>query len=359
MKKLFKRLGLTIATLGLLFIVAVYLSTYHPADVEETPISCEASAPVLPQKYSLKVLSWNVQYMAGKTYVFYYDILDGSGKDDRPSRVEINKTTAEVARVIDDEKPDLMLLQEVDEGAARTDDEDQVKTLMAKLKTKFPCHASAFYWKSAFVPHPRIMGSVGLKLSTFSRFNIGRSIRHQLPLMPNDPLTKQFYLKRAVHEVRLPVAGGGELAALNTHLDAFAQGTNTMEQQVALLRGLLSRLDGDKIPWVLGGDFNLLPPGRQYADLPAWAKEYYKPESELAPLFETYRAVPSKEEANGPNRQLWFTHYPNDPRAKAQDRTIDYLFASKILGIKAHYVRSKDTPTISDHLPVIAVFAPE
>lgn len=77
--------------------------------------------------------------------------------------------------------------------------------------------------------------------------------------MPGDPLSQQFNLKRAILEARLPVAGHGDFVALNTHLDAFAQGSVTMGRQVAEVDELLASLTSAGLAWAIGGDFNLLP----------------------------------------------------------------------------------------------------
>lgn len=333
---------------------AVWLTTFHPRAVRAEPVTCPATTPVLQPGQTLEVMSWNVQYMAGKGYVFWYDLFDESGPDERPSPAAITATLEEVARVILDESPDVILLQEVDDGASRTDGEDQLERLLGLLSDDYACSASAPYWKALFVPHPRIMGSAGMKLSTVSRYRIDEATRHQLPIMPSDPLTQQFNFRRAILEVRLPVEGGADLVVLNTHLDAFAQGTDTMQQQVALTKVLLDDFDTAGNPWVLGGDFNLLPPGPQFDNLPVDQSVYYESASELAVLTDAYPSVPSPEEANGGDASVWFTHYPNDPAVTGPDRTIDFVFFDPGLELGDHYVRSADTLGISDHLPVVA-----
>lgn len=347
-----------VAVLVLLVVLAatIRLTTYHPDDVLAEEVTCPADTPVLQPGQDVTVLSWNVQYFAGKGYVFWYDLLDESGPDERPSPEDITFTLGEVARVITEVQPDVVLLQEVDDGAARTDGEDQLARLLPLLDDGYDCHASAFYWQAAFVPHPRIMGSVGMKLSTLSRYQIDEATRFQLPRMPSDILTRQFDIQRATLETRLPVEGGADLVVHNTHLDAFAQGTDTMQQQVALTRRLLDDLTAAGEPWVLGGDMNLLPPGRQYEDLAPDQRAYYQPDSELSVLTDAYGSVPSLDEANGDDRAAWFTHWPNDPAVDGPNRTIDLLFHGPTLTLGAHEVRQSDTLLISDHLPVIATY---
>ncbi len=340
--------------LAVLLALAIRLTTFHPPAQQVEQVDCTASAPVLEVGQTLTLMTWNVQYMAGKDYVFWYDVIDGSGPDVRPSAEAITRTFGEVARVIGDVRPDLIFLQEVHDGAKRTDHQDQLARLLTLLPEDYVCHTSAFYWKAAFVPHPRIMGSVGMKLSTISRYRIDAATRHQLAIMPADPFTRQFNFRRAVLEVRLPITGGRSFVALNTHLDAFARGTPTMERQVAQLHQLTRALTDQGVAWVLGGDFNLLPPGPQYQNAPESQRGFYGPESELSLLFEHYQAVPSLADLDGPGAAHWFTHFPNDPAVLGPALTLDYFFLSDGITIVSSQVRRHDTLAISDHLPVVA-----
>ena len=355
MKKWAMRIVGVLAALLLLLVVAVYLATFHPAALQDEPVACAQSAPQLQAGQPLKILTWNVQYMAGKSYVFFSDLPEGEyAPDERPSPEEIAKTLGEVARVIRAENPDVVLLQEVDDGAARTDYQDELARLLPLLPPEYACSTTAFYWKAAYVPHPRIHGAAGMKLAIVSKYRIAGARRHQLPLMPNDPLSQQFNLKRAILEARLPVAGGGDFVALDTHLDAFAQGNDTMAQQVAQVDDLLAQLTGAGLPWVIGGDFNLLPSEQARAALIPSHQGFYNPQTEIAPLYARYQAAPSYAETSGPDSARWFTYNANDPAIKAPDRTLDYLFFAKDVRLGQHYVRQSDTLRVSDHLPLIA-----
>jgi predicted extracellular nuclease len=140
MRKFFKWFMITILVLVVAFFTWVYFATYHPSNVQQETVNCGENAPTLKAGQQLKVLSWNVQYMAGKGYVFFYDLLDNSGPDTRPSKDSISLTIKEVARIITRENPDIILLQEIDEGAARTDQEDQLKRLLGLINKDYQCH---------------------------------------------------------------------------------------------------------------------------------------------------------------------------------------------------------------------------
>ncbi|MBL8020819.1 MAG: endonuclease/exonuclease/phosphatase family protein [Leptospirales bacterium] len=355
--KILKWFGIVLGSIVVLFLGFVYFANYHPAELEQEAVVCPATAPTLKKGQNIKVLNWNVQYMAGKNYTFFYDVLDGSGKDTRPSSEDIAITIKEVARVINEEKPDILNLQELDEGSKRTDFADQLQLLLKLIPPEYACYSDAFYHKSAFVPHPSILGAVGMKLATISKFKMTAATRHQLALIPSNFVTQQFNLKRAVLEVQMPVEGDKDLVVLNTHLDAFSQGTNTMELQVAEVKEILEKATTNGSPWVMSGDFNLLPPGA-YDLIRQDERAYYKPETELAGLYKEFQIVPTLDDTKptNPNRARWFTHYPNGKRATGPDRTIDYVLYSPRLKLGPYAVRSADTLRISDHLPFRAEF---
>ncbi|MCB0259556.1 MAG: endonuclease/exonuclease/phosphatase family protein [Calditrichaeota bacterium] len=360
MKRSREKILLSVLAILLLLIVLLSLlvrfTTFHPAAVQPQPVTGAEGAPLLRAGDSLKVLCFNVQYMAGKHYFFWYDSPAGQGDDTRPSPAHISETLQAVARIIIDEDPDVVILQEMNENDQRTDREDQLARLLALLPEAYRCHTSAFYWKADFVPHPRIWGPAGMKLSTISKYQISEATRYQLPLFPKDVFTRQFYFKRAVLAARLPVQGGKDVYVLNTHLDAFAKGNDIMTRQVEKVDEILSALDREGYPWVIGGDFNIMPPGLNPERLPDYQKPYYRELTELALLYDRYSAIPAREELQGPNFREWYTHNANNPQVTAPDKTIDYFFYSRNLQRLNAYVRQHDTLEISDHLPLIAVF---
>ena len=346
---------LTLVVLFGIFFALLYALTWRPEAREDAILSCNTQTAKLQPGQALKVMTWNVQYLAGKRYVFWYDLPDSDGPDERPSSTDLATTLDEVVRILRDEQPDVVLLQELHDGAKASDYQDQLALLQERLVDIYPCASQAFYWKSGFVPHPRILGSVGMKLGTLSRFQIARAERLQLPMLASDPLSRQFQLKRALLVSYLPIRGGDQLVAINTHFDAFAQGDDTMQRQVEMTDDLLQQLQAADKSWVLGGDFNLLPPG-QFQHLPEDQRSWYAADSELQDLARRYPMIPSLLQASGSQQADWYTHYPNDPAAKGPDRTLDYLFYSPRLTPLTNQVRQHDTQAISDHLPVIGRF---
>jgi endonuclease/exonuclease/phosphatase family metal-dependent hydrolase len=346
------------ALLGLLIVTGlagamVYSLTWRPDAREVLPVSCSTQAPLLAPGQALKVMTWNVQYLAGKRYVFWND--QAAGTDEAPTADDMAFSLDEVARVIRDEQPDVVLLQELDDGAKASDYQNQLKLLQERVADLYPCSAHAFDWKADFIPDPHIFGSVGRQLATLSRYEIEHAERLQLPVSQVNLVSRQFKPKDALLLTYLPLSDGGQMAILNTHLDRATQPDDTLQTQISAVTKVLDKFESRGTPWLIGGDFNLLPLG-QYQRLPSEQRTPYSADSALHVLWDKYPMIPTNNEASGIDRARWLTHFPNDPGVSGPDRTVDYLFYSpRIKRVEAR-VRQDDTLRISDHLPVIARF---
>ena len=344
--------------LGLLIVIAlagamVYSLTWRPDAREVLPVSCSTQPPTVAPGQALKVMTWNVQYLAGKRYVFWNDL--AAGTDEAPTADDMAFSLDEVARVIRDEQPDIVLLQELDDGAKASDYQNQLKLLQERVADLYPCSAHAFDWKADFIPDPHIFGSVGRQLATLSRYEIEHAERLQLPVSEVNLISRQFKPKNALLVTYLPLSDGGQISVLNTRLHRATQPDETLQAQISAVAKVLDKFESHGTPWLIGGDFNLLPLG-QYQRLPSEQRTPYSADSALHVLWDKYPMIPTNNEASGIDRARWLTHYPNDTNVSGPDRTVDFLFYSpRIKRVEAR-VRQDDTLRISDHLPVIARF---
>lgn len=351
--KILRWVGILLLVVVLGLVGFLWFGNYHPAPVEEMAVTCPETAPKLDGGQTLKVLTWNVQTMSGKNYVFWSDLPNNDGPDEKPSQEDITATLSEAARVIKEENPDIVLIQEIDDGAERTYYEDQLARFTALLP-EYPCVTSAFDWKSAYVPHPRIHGSVGWKVAILSKYQISKADRIQMSIAKGSTIEEQFKIKPAILKATLPLSGGGEFVAMTVHLDLYVQGTDSKDVQLAEMNKVLTELNTAGTPWLIGGDFNLLPfDDAAYNRLLPDHQRAYNPKSEIKYLFDLYQSVPNAGEVTGSDFAKWFTRWPNDPAITAPDRTLDYFFLSDLMTIGKHYVRMDDTLEISDHFPVI------
>ncbi len=368
----FKKLLVLLTLLPVLAIAVLWVRAYSPGDTEPATVRCAEDAPEWDASRPLKVMSYNVQYMASKNYVFFYDIdvsdservaaVERTGRSiaSYPAEEHVFWTLDQVAKLIQKEDPDVVLLQEVN-GAddSRTYYTDHAAELLSRLPSEsYPCQTGTPYWKAEFIFHPDVLGPVNMQLLTLSKYRIEKSLRHQLPRKANNFLVRPFDFQRALLETHIAANDKTTVALINTHYEAWAAGTGLMEKQIARTEALLRSLDEQDTPWVLGGDLNLLPPddNRQRKRILAAGIGNYDEMPQIRTLYENYRAIPSLQHLTSDNPQPWYTHFPNDPTASGPDRTIDYLFYSKQWSLQDAYVIQGEALEISDHLPVVGVY---
>jgi endonuclease/exonuclease/phosphatase family metal-dependent hydrolase len=332
------------------FLLSRYLN-YHPPPIEPVEARNIQTAPLLLPGQRLRVVTFNLQFLAGTDYHFFYE----GGPDTLVARNDIESTAERVGAFITRSNADLVLLQEVDCGARRTGYLDELALLSGALPAEMQNHVSAYYWRSKFVPHPKILGPAGTKLVLFSRYRLGRARRYRLPGIPGNPVERDFNLKRAILEVELPLANGEFLTILNTHLEAFPKGTNVMERQIQKVLERLHALGQRNQPWILGGDFNLLPPG-QSALLPPETRGIHREPSEIGAIFERYSGVPTVAEATGDQRHRYFTFTQRSGTNRIPVRTLDYFFAAPAVTVERYFIQQEGMLNVSDHLPLIAEF---
>ena len=191
-----------------------------------------------------------------------------------------------------------------------------------------------------------LAGSYGIAIAStiqvvkWHRLELGNSIVGMPLVVPTESETSSKPKIRAIYVHDEPrLALGATLAngwtVFNTHLDRASQPDETLQAQVTAVTKVLDKYESQGLPWLIGGDFNLLPLG-QYRRLPAEQRTPYSADSELHLLWDKYPMIPTNNEASGIDRAHWLTHYPNDPGLNGPDRTVDYLFYSpKIKRVEA------------------------
>ena len=346
---------------GMIFVaIALFFiwGTMWPKTVERLAVlQRDSEARGSASHPKLKIMTWNVQFFAGREPVFFYDEPSGKAPRAKANREHLAINLKAAAKIIEQQNPDVIFLQEVDDGAKRTYGENQAENLLTLLPpAEWPWVVEAFYWKALFVPHPKIFGSVGTKLVTISKLPLERiAHRRALPEIPASWLRSRFQLKRAMLEARVADGPWKGLMLINTHLDAFAQGSDTMDKQVAVVHARLEELDGQGVPWVIGGDFNLLVPGARELLSEEHRVAYREDRTELAPLLDSFPVFPVARQVL---QEDSFTHWPKDRRVPVPDRCIDYFFHSKSLQLNSGRVLQKEAWEVSDHFPLVAEWGP-
>ncbi len=308
-----------------------------------TALTGAASQADLGARGSLRVVSWNLQFCGGRAEPYFYE---GGTRVRVPAADQARalRGVVDVLRALD---ADVVLLQEVDRGSRRTDGADQLAVLLHDL----PGYAavSAAVHRNRFVPYPwPPLGRMNLHVATLSRSSPCLSSRISLPGLHEPKLRAWFNLHRALLTTGFRLADGRTLQVGNTHLSAFSGGDDTLPRQLRIVGEWLANAGATAI---LGGDFNLLPPGDNADRLPSDRDDHPRDRTEIDAFFATHASVlpPVEQLKSGTG-----TYLP--PGATGPDRTLDWIFTSAHLRPIRAWVEAVD-PFVSDHWPVVADLA--
>jgi len=328
-------------------VLTILNGVWTPEITMDVPVTCPADTPELPKGEAIRALVWNIQFSAGRANEFFYD----GGPSVSVTEKEVVDTLDAIGEVIARFDPDIVILQEVDRDSRRTHYIDQHEELLQR--TPYACHASTPYFKGGYVPHPphEHLGQVDMHLAIFSKYKLGSSTRHQLPLLKESWIRQQFNLKRALMETRFPIAGGGTFLAYNTHLAAFSRGDGTLEEQTNEVERHLASAEKEGIPWLIGADFNALPPGDDPVRL-GTAADLYAETSPITSIYEKYNPGYSLDVYRD-EPKLFRTWIPYG--SERADRALDYVFTGANVDIQLFGVM-RQVIGASDHHPLLVEF---
>ncbi len=357
------RIQLFILLLVVLLIVigscempATKFDNIEPAQLMEKSVKSVAVTP----DSSIIVMTWNIRFGIGRGPWFG----DACGYKVIYEKDSILANLQRLALRIEEIQPDILLLQEVDKGSARSAYVDQVSWILEN--TYFNYAVSGSQWKAQFIPSDGL-GRMDETNAIFSRWPLKDPKRIQLQLRSDQgALEKYFYERCCIVETRAEIPGFRDLIVLNIHASAFAI-DNSRQIQYEEFKNELDRVAAGGDQFVAGGDLNTLPPGSTKTDYciedmcdgesfhnagdnPLHkGGSYYTPETEwLVPLYNAYKnAIPLDVYLADQSR--YFTHTTRP--AHFWDRTLDYLFTNEHWGDNASFVM-QDFLIESDHAPV-------
>ena len=314
--------------------------------------------PEAPER--LEVMSWNIKFGGGRIKFFF----DCGGSRVHMNRDEVAEHLSGLVTKVEQVNPDVLFLQEIDVDSKRAAYVDQVQWLLDNSPLNYAVYASQ--WKADYVPK-KWLGSVDSGIAILSRWPLSDATRHALPLIDaQDPVTRYFYLKRAILEARLELPTDEQLTVVNTHLTAFAQ-DDTKNQQARLFKDHLDGLRARDKDFIAAGDLNTVPPGSQrrkdFADVKACPEDILKASdySDEVGLLDGYyedfeAAIPLSEYRS--NNEPYFSYTGDEDGF--WNRKLDYIFSSRQLkdGL-VHQDRERGgmkTMPLSDHAPVTAFY---
>jgi len=312
----------------------------------------------------IKIMTWNIRFAAADLPWF------GDSCGDRVilSAKEVYHNLARIAEIINEIRPDILIVNEIDVESKRTAYINQIKYLLNHTYFNYAAYASA--WKSQFIPSDGL-GRMNTGVAVFSQWRLKDVKRIKLPLRGDqDDLTTYFYLRKNILKTRIEFPGLDNLFILATHLSAFSTDDTKLKQVIRFME-IIDETNSSGGYIIAGGDFNLLPPGSDSTDFcmedicPGESfhgpkdKPKHKEGSNYLPeitwmqgLYDNYfPAVPLSIYLE--NQTKYFTH-STDPN-RFWDRKLDYLFSNKAwaAGSDSTYQELRE---YSDHAPVSALW---
>ncbi|MEM7574927.1 MAG: endonuclease/exonuclease/phosphatase family protein [Bacteroidota bacterium] len=219
---------------------------------------------------SLTFLIWNMGFAGlGEKAHFFYDKGDFFWTElgeARAEQEEVEQSLKGVSTTIGAIAADFYLLQEVDTASRRSFYTQQLDSILAK-RANYGVHF-AMNFKNNRVPLPIFQpwdhyGYVRSGLLSMSPYSAKEAERLSLPGKLSWP-TRLFSLDRCVLRQRFATQWGKDLVVYNVHLSAYDDGSKKAAE-MAWLQTQLQQDYADGNYVVVGGDWNQVPPGFDYA----------------------------------------------------------------------------------------------
>ncbi|MEA3445096.1 MAG: endonuclease/exonuclease/phosphatase family protein, partial [Bacteroidota bacterium] len=252
-KKNFRNKAFIILFVSLLFTIIILNDPFNTQLNEKDVVSYSSQKLIkadLPD--TLKIMTWNIKFGGGRIDFFF----DCYGDRVIMTKNEVIENLENLVLKIQQYKPDILFLQEVDINSKRSAGVDQLQWLLDNSELNFGVYASQ--WKANYIPSDGI-GRINSGNAILSKWEMSNSKRIGLPLFDeHNFIVKYFYLKRNILTAEIDFEGNNTFL-VNTHLTAYSH-DGTKKKQLDILNNLLESYDSRQTPFIVGGDFNSVPP---------------------------------------------------------------------------------------------------
>jgi endonuclease/exonuclease/phosphatase family metal-dependent hydrolase len=336
---------------------------------EPVAVQVEPGATAPAATSALKVMAWNIKYAGGRID-FWFDLW---GDRVQMTRAEVDTNMAGIIGLINEVDPDVLMTEEIEVNSRRSAYVNMVHEILTRTPLAYAAYVPT--WRARYIPSEGL-GRMDLGNAIFSRYPIVSAERFpQSDRTDQDPATSAFYIHRAVGRAVIDT-GMTKVAVLVVHTEAYdTDGTKSRQ-----LREIEQLLAGEPLPFVIGGDFNAIPPGSvhnvafndEHPD--SKGTEFEQPPyllEDMLPFYDHYRAAITLERY-GTTLESQRRHFSHSVIGRDKigsqgepgfwNRTLDYLFVSPPsswqdgstdtlqepgrLGIRS------DPMLLSDHCPV-------
>lgn len=345
-------------------------------DREEVPVFTRSSivAPTNPVPSELRVMAWNIKYGAGRID-FWFDYW---GDRTQMTISEVEANMGNIYELLNEYDPDILMTEEIEVNSRRSAHYDMVQGILENTRLNYGAYIQT--WDSRYVPSEGV-GRTDLGNAIFSRYPITFAERiRQVDRTDQDAVTATFYIHRMIGRSIIDVGDNREIAAYVVHTEAYDQ-DGTKAKQIQQIHDEIKK---ETRPFVLGGDFNELPPTAvRLEDFPDelasaegtdFEQPPYTPQI-MQKFYDDYLPWVTLERYGDTEEQqrAYYTHTVAGPghvdeNGKPQfwNRTLDYLFVTKadawkvgttdVLQENGRLGITSNPLWLSDHAPVVGTW---
>jgi endonuclease/exonuclease/phosphatase family metal-dependent hydrolase len=305
-------------------------------------------------------MTWNIKFGGGRIDFFFDCFGDRVIMEEQEVIANLDALAAKIRQV----NPDILFIQEADVQSKRSANIQQVQYLLDHTALNYAVYTPQ--WRVNYIPE-KGLGRMNSGNAILSKWKMSDAVRHGLPLFENQSaIVRYFYLRRCILTTDL-ILNDDTLVLLNTHLSAYSP-DQTKKNQLDILLQMTDSLDRHGKTFLLGGDFNTLPPGtvkvKGFPDSvcdEGFIEDDYSAEATwMLPFYRFSESVPADLYAR--NNAPWFTHtVDKEERGGSWNRKIDYIFTNGQFVMGSGITHQDEqtgmkTMPLSDHCPITVKF---
>ena len=333
-------------------------------EVDDCDLYVSANNPEGEAKDTILVMTWNIRF--GIARALWY--IDCCGDRSVFTKEEVQNGLSNIVKKINELKPDILFIQEIDINCKRSGYIDEMQYIIDNTYFKYAAYASRLH--DQYLPSDNL-GRINTGNAVFSRWKLTAE-RIQLPDRTDyDALSSYFYMRSSFVKAKIQMPEHKSFYAIATHFEAFAT-DSTRKMQAEKLASELAKIDAISANWILGADFNMIPPGSDKVDFcmddkcegesyhNPGDKPFHKDGSNCEPDTSNLRILYTKYKPDitldvyKQNQEKYFSYLPaHTQRNYVTDewRKLDYLFTN-YNWIEGTELTHQDCLMLSDHVPV-------
>lgn len=306
-------------------------------DVDPPRFKASEITPPTGEGKQLRVMAWNIKYGALRA-PFWFDCW---GDQVSLSRDQVEQNMEQIYEMIREADPDILMIEELELHSRRSAYYDMLQGILEHTQLNYGAYFET--WNSRYIPSEGL-GRMSLGNAIFTKHEMTKAEKiAQIDRSDLDPVTQPFYLHRFMGRVELKLPSGSSVAAYVVHTEAYDEDGTKAKQ----IKQIFDQVSDETLPFVLGGDFNELPPTSAQIDsfpdersLPVCGADFdqppYTPEV-MSEFFVALKPWISLEQYGDTQKaqSRFFTHSVLGPQESNEEgeqgewnRTLDYLFAS-------------------------------